>query len=611
MRNDNSAERICRVLINLVVGFLMIFAPLSFGVVNYLPFYICHIAVMILVFLWILKMVVSGRIKLLKPLILLPIALFVAYAGGYLFFSDIYYYSRHEFLVIVDYALFFLVVINTFQRKRYVYGVFFTIITIGVLISSIGVIQYLKKLEVIPGIGLKHEIVQGDTDAVDDKTVHTTFSIITKEKPAQYINRASGSFVCPNHMAGYLELIFPVALAIIIFSRFVIGVRLVVAYSLAVMLGAWILSFSRGGWIAGMCSIIAFTIFSFSREDTRGNAKLFLPVTLLIILLVLIGAFVKPVQERLLTIRPYGDKSIGTRMDIWADTIEMIKQKPIFGYGPHAFVWRYPPFKHEKLTRKVTYTHNDYLNTLVDYGAVGFIIVALFFLILLSNIKKLPDLYDFPDNQTLLIGGLAAMVAVLAHALFDFNSHIYSNALLMVFIAAVIVAMSYSVEEAHEAFWKFKFINKNKIVFYVVSLILIVVSGLGVLHASKLFLSQLYLEQGRAFNTEILWNKAMEKFEEAERLDPYNPNIYSEMAAVVSAQNVFRKTDNSRAIELYEQAIQLNPYESDYHFKLAQIYKRNGDFEHSKTLLDQAIAQEPLNKAYQKEHKKIERLLQR
>ncbi|RJP61327.1 MAG: hypothetical protein C4541_02165 [Candidatus Auribacter fodinae] len=613
MRTENNLETVCRIFIHALVAFILVFTPLSFGVVNPLPLYFTHLAVLLLTFFWILKMAISKRIKLLKPLAMFSVIAFVIYAFIATKRSDIYYYSRNEFIQVVDYALFFTVVINTFQRKKYVYSIYSIILIVAVVLASIGIIQYIKKSTNVYGVGFKSELTSTiiETDSVEDVT--TSLNIIAKEKPEQYKNRAGGTFVCPNHLAGFLQLVFPIALAIVLFSRYVVGIRLLIAYCFLLLIAGWILTFSRGGWIAGTVGLLSFVFFSFLREDSRGNNAWMLPVSVMILALILVGVFVKPIQERLLTISPTGDSSAHTRIKIWADSIEMIKEKPLFGYAPGGFLWHYPRYKHDGLMRKVTYTHNDYLNALIDYGAVGFCIIISFLFCVFIKFRKIGELFDFPDNQVLLIGGLSAMVTVAVHALFDFNNHIPSNAFLMLFISGVIIVMSYSTEDSSEAFWNFRFINENKLLFYATACLLFFAVGLSFAHGSKLFLSELYSDQALVLKDNILWDSALERFDDAIALDPSNPKLYASKAEVIGAKTVFQKgdTDTKAAIGLYHKALELNPYESDYQFKLALLYRRIGENETTRDLLKKAIEQEPTNRAYKYQLRKYEKKLKK
>lgn len=610
MRVENRTESICHIIMLVILAFILIFTPLSFGVVTPAPLYISHLAVLSLIVVWVFKIVLTKRFKLLKTQTLIPIGLFLGYAFLRMTFSDIPFDARNEWIKIVDYALIYLVIINNFHRKKYIYNIIFIIILMAVFLSSLGIIQYIKRTETVYGINLEQELVTPDGGSPRDQEVRSFLTFIPKEKPKQYEHRASGTFICPNHLAGYLEIVFPIALAIFLFSRYVMGLRMFIGYTFALMIGAWLMTFSRGGWIAGITALIFFSLFSFMREDTRGSSAWFLPITIIVVVLLMIGVFVKPIQDRIMTIKPTGDPSAETRIKIWVDSLQMIKLKPVFGYGPAAFLWHYPRFKHEGLTRKVTFTHNDYLNTIADYGVVGLIIALSFLIMMIRKIKKVDALYDYPDSQALLIGGVSALIAVAVHALFDFNNHIYSNAVLFFLVSGIITVVACNLENNHECFWRFPRINRNPLLLNLGGWAVFVIVLMAGVHCSRLFLSEMYYKEGNKLQENVLWDKAMNSYVLAQKFDPLDSRPYAKIAEVIHAQNVFRKRQDESALNYYDLALKYNPYESDYMFKKALILKSLGRKEEAYKLMQEAQKQEPTNTAYTKEIEKLEKQIQ-
>jgi len=379
------------------------------------------------------------------------------------------------------------------------------------------------------------------------------------------------------------------------------------------MLGGWILSFSRGGWISGIVSLIVLFFAGAIRSENKGQSAWILPFVMITISLVLLGVFVRPIQKRLLTIKPTGDASTHTRVKIWSDSMLMIKEKPVLGYGPAAFLWHYPPFKHDGLIAKVTYTHNDYLNTLVDYGTVGLSIIVLFFLYLLAQFKKIPDIFENPDKQALLIGAFSAIVAIAVHAVFDFNNHIYSNGMLLIVMAYLVIVNSTSTDELSTTFFGLRPINNNKFLLVFVGTILLAASGWGVLASTRLLTADLKHREGKLLQKNILWDKALEKYQEAKLLDPLNPLVYDNIAEVYSAMALFRRNNQKetldKAIANYDIALRQNPYESDFMYKKALLLKRIGRYDDSYDLFQQALEQEPTNTAYENEIKKLKQFI--
>ena len=618
MKQETLLEKTCNLLLLSIISFIILFPLLSFGGVKTTSFYLNHVATMVLVFFWIFFSILTRKMKFIKSFYMIPVILFLCYAGLMYVRSDFKYYSRNELLVIIDYFFVFIVLVSNFYRKRYTYVIVFLILLVGIFQSSIGVIQYFKKSDIVYSLGIRQELVSGRNNTTNEiipgqEQVKSMFGVIYEPKPKQYENRAGGLYVCPNHFAGFLEMCIPLALAICLFSRFTVGLRLFLGYGCLIMFAGWILSFSRGGWISGVVSLIVLFFAGAVRSENKGQSAWVLPFVIIVISLVLLGLFVRPIQKRLLTIKPTGDESVNTRVKIWSDSMLMIKEKPFLGYGPAAFLWRYPPFKHDGLIAKVTYTHNDYLNTLVDYGAVGLAIITLFFLYLLAQFRKIPDVYEHPNKQALIIGAFAALVAIAAHAVFDFNNHIYSNGMLLVVMAYLVIVNSCSTEELTNTFFCLKPRGKYKFLFALSSIVFLVASGWGVFASTRFFLADVKHREGQLFQKNILWNKALEKYQESQSLDPLNPLVYDSIAGVYSAMALFRKDSQketlSKAISNYDMALEKNPYESDFMYKKALLLKRIGQYDDAYDLFNKALEQEPTNTAYKNEIKKLEQFI--
>jgi tetratricopeptide (TPR) repeat protein len=126
----------------------------------------------------------------------------------------------------------------------------------------------------------------------------------------------------------------------------------------------------------------------------------------------------------------------------------MWKDHPWFGVGPDHFDFRFRQYREpvDKTQGRPGRVHNDYLNTLVDYGAVGFLLLLLPIGVgVWAVVRCWPFLQrssgDFNAKKSnragLVLGAAAGLIALLVHSFFDFNMHIPSNA----FVAIVLLAI--------------------------------------------------------------------------------------------------------------------------------------------------------------------------
>ena len=132
-----------------------------------------------------------------------------------------------------------------------------------------------------------------------------------------------------------------------------------------------------------------------------------------------------------------------------------------FGVGPAHFDYRFRQYRPAEpgLQFRPDRVHNDYLNTLADWGLVGAILVltcwALFYYQVFHGWKFVQrsqnDLGAKRSNKSAFVaGGAIGLLAILVHSFWDYNMHVPANAILTVTLMAI-VASHYRF--ASERYW--------------------------------------------------------------------------------------------------------------------------------------------------------------
>ncbi len=193
-----------------------------------------------------------------------------------------------------------------------------------------------------------------------------------------FLTRACGTYSNPLFFATAEIMLFPfaahVALCFKDKKQCLIGL-----FCLVASLGGIACSYSRGPYIY---AVLVFAILLF-----YGGKKL---KTLLIVggvsacgILVVFNGTVK----RLLTLLSNKDVSVNTRKDLWAGIFDMIKNKPIVGYGTGFDNVR--QMLHNIYGVKQPHAHNIFLEAWVEHGIVGPILLAAIFVVFAINMFKL------------------------------------------------------------------------------------------------------------------------------------------------------------------------------------------------------------------------------
>src|SRR3954468_12512365 len=89
---------------------------------------------------------------------------------------------------------------------------------------------------------------------------------------ADYGRRASGFYICPNHLAGLLEVVGIFGLSIVCWSRWALWSKMLVGYATGICYVGLVLTGSRGGYLSTAFSLAVFAVLSLAiLRRTRGN----------------------------------------------------------------------------------------------------------------------------------------------------------------------------------------------------------------------------------------------------------------------------------------------------------------------------------------------------
>jgi tetratricopeptide (TPR) repeat protein len=141
--------------------------------------------------------------------------------------------------------------------------------------------------------------------------------------------------------------------------------------------------------------------------------------------------------------------------------LQIWKEHPWWGVGPDHFDHYYPKTREaaDRAQGRPGRVHNDFLNTLTDYGAAGLILALLpLGFAAWSAVRCWPrvqrtgnDFKQKPSNRAAIVmGASAGLIALIIHSFMDFNMHIPSNALTAVTLMALIGA---HLRFATESYW--------------------------------------------------------------------------------------------------------------------------------------------------------------
>jgi len=250
-----------------------------------------------------------------------------------------------------------------------------------------------------------------------------------------------GPYVNHNHYAGLMEMLTPIPLVVSLIGGVRGRSRALALSAAAVMASTIFLSGSRGGMAAFSAQMILLATFLLKRQK-NWTAPFALSGFLALSLILLLWLGGGDLAERLTSVHnsTHTELSSDTRLTIDRDAMNIFTKRPLMGWGLGVFGVIYPHFSTLSTNLKVGMAHNDYLQLLVEMGAVGFAI-AVWFLVALfrSALRKINHLQS-ATNAAVTLAALLGISGILVHSFVDFNLQIPANAA-MFYVLCVVAAM--------------------------------------------------------------------------------------------------------------------------------------------------------------------------
>lgn len=247
-----------------------------------------------------------------------------------------------------------------------------------------------------------------------------------------------GPYVNHNHYAGLMEMLLPIPLVIAL-SHFVDKRRrTLAAVAAAIMASTIFLSGSRGGMLAFAVQMAVLTAFLVKRKKGR-TVALALGAFLIVVVGLVVWIGGGELANRMASIQSEARTEVagGTRTQIVRDGLRMFVAYPLLGSGLGNFPEVYPQYRSFFTNLYVNQAHNDYLQLLVEMGALGFAVMIWFVLVVYSRAAK--KLGNWPDdiNGALALSAVLGCTGILVHSFVDFNLQIPANAALFYVLCAI------------------------------------------------------------------------------------------------------------------------------------------------------------------------------
>lgn len=382
--------------------FLIAFSVLAFGGVEVWAISAVEIGTAVLLVVWAASIYRDPPKRIEWNLLNWPILAVVIIGLLQLLFrtTSYAYFTRTEVLRFSAYAVTFFLATQVFRERKDLTKLAWFLILLGFTVSLFGIAQHFTSNSRIYWV---RELPRGG------------------DLFGPYVNR--------NHFAGFVELVVPVGLALMVFRGLRRDIFPLTTLLTIIPISALILSGSRGGIVGFAFEVGVLALLVRSRRSREGPHMAAVGIAGLAAVALIVWVGAGKAIERFSTL-PSADTSLARRGTMARAAAEIVRDHPIFGAGFGALVAVYPRYETFYDGRVVEHVHDDYLEGLAESGILGGLCGLAFLTLLYKQARKSFEAEQGHFSRALHAGAIVALAGLLLHSFVDFNLHIPSNALL-------------------------------------------------------------------------------------------------------------------------------------------------------------------------------------
>ncbi|MCL6473005.1 MAG: O-antigen ligase family protein [Firmicutes bacterium] len=460
-------------------------------------------------------------------------------------------YKRFEgLLTFLNYGILYFLAIQAFTNAKRLSRLGTVITIAGVFISIYGVLQYLG-LDPLKWSSLPFEE-----------------------------RRSFSTFGNPDLLAGFLVMLVPVTVAEFFRSKEIkdrtralfYDAFVFFAYIIAVL--CFFFALTRGAWLGGLAAMLAFIVIAFG-AIRKHPVKASLVFGIFIVIFIVAATYTAAVSaggahllERIQSVTKVTEGSAGSRLEIWKAGAQMIKTRPLFGWGPDMFRLaseKFETFRYAQMGGGRTVADNAHNYVIQIAGTIGvpaaIILFGFFIAVLFVGVRATLKL---PESERFVSAGLTtAVLGYCVHLLFGIS--ISGSTSVFWLMLGAIVASSSLVRTA-QIFSRQTGDVSLKVAAVVIALISLVSAyyGIRIFRADQHYAQAIQL--GNSGNLEMAfgeYQKAIDLYQNGRYYDSYGLLLERAGVARQSLELI------NRAVEIYREGIDAEPYDMDHYVSMA------------------------------------------
>jgi len=546
-------------MITILLSLILVFAPILRGSVNACIFTSIYLIILYILLICVTRIFINNEIRFRRTPVDIAVSVFFLAAIVSGFNSKYIYGSIAEISKFISLGLIFYITVNFITEESDIKKILNLLLITGSCTAIFGIFQY--------------------------------FGIIPKEWWANP-RFLSATYVNHNHFAGYLELLMPVSIGMAL-STSKQHKRALYVISFLVLSIAFLLSMSRGGWLALSISMSLMAVVIFK----KGRIRFIIFMSALFFMTLAVFAFnVIDTSFLLKRVSSYKELDFSGRLEIWRGTLGIIKDNFVLGTGPGSFIYNFPKYRPAGLNMFVNYAHSDYLQVFSEMGISGFGAIIFIIWAIVRKALRTHMIAHSSFKVWTSLGLATGILSMAMHNIGDFNFYIPANAIIFTVFSGFI----FNISSLREGGYRYFILRPSPAATRLFKITTLSVVCIGILLTGLIMAAECYSAASvRAISRNDL--KAGEELAcKATRLNPFNSIYHYKLADIYNKK--------SKALSEYKKAISLNPADSGSWIGLADTYYelfRTSSADHSlsesaEASYKNALYLDPLNSHYLK-----------
>lgn len=397
--------------------------------------------------------------------------------------------------------------------------------------------------------------------------------------------RVFGTIGHGNHFGAYLAMGIMLGISWLAMTK-KLWHKAVIGLLIALHFGVLLLTASRGalaGFLGGIAVwLIFWTLFEGKKiskwiKSTTGKISVGVGIILILIIVISgVGQKIPFVERTISTINFVNEGNIPDRLSWWYSTLDMIKDKPLLGYGLSTYRDIYNKYRRADYTVNAPgdmqdlitpeAAHNEYLNTAATQGIIGlFSYLVLLGFVLWKSGKNIRSEKSINQNWLMQTGIYSAIIVYSVQVFVSFG------VIATMFMLFTLLGAALSLSESHE-----QKINIKGLPNYAMTVGISIIVCCGLICSLKEISAEYYYQQGLVMQSKGDTEKAIENFQLAVLEKPQEyayPQGFGDFALKQSGNKNLQPAVQQKmlilAISNYEKALEINSHHPSIYFNLA------------------------------------------